>query len=128
MLEHPVATQSPEAQDGTPMVCYGEQHWSEKNRTPITAGMVIAPDIEGRPTSYVAGKASFDEMFPVELGRPAPAGGNVGTSTGAENSAGADDGGTSREEVPVDPRDQLSVLRQQLPARVSSSRGATSGP
>ncbi|MBJ6640204.1 hypothetical protein H4K36_24245 [Streptomyces sp. DHE7-1] len=71
VLEHPDATQPPEAQDGTPLVCYGEQHWSEKDRTPITAGMVIAPDIKGRPTGYVADTAWFDEMFPVELGHPA---------------------------------------------------------
>ncbi|MFC9490430.1 hypothetical protein ACFTZM_30685 [Streptomyces hydrogenans] len=124
VLEHPDATQPPEAQDGTPLVCYGEQHWSEKDRTPITAGMVIAPDIEGRPTGYVADKAWFDEMFPVELGRPAPAGGDVDTSTGTENAAGAGDGGTSREEVPVDPRDQLAALRQQLPARVELVEGS----
>lgn len=124
VLEHPDVTQPPEAQDGTPLVCYGEQHWNEKDRTPITAGMVIAPDIEGRPTGYVADKAWFDEMFPVELGRPAPAVGDASTSMGAGNSAGADDGGTSREEVPVDPRDQLAALRQQLPARVELVEGS----
>ncbi|MGW7587641.1 hypothetical protein [Streptomyces rubiginosohelvolus] len=124
VLEHPDATQPPEAQDGTPLVCYGEQHWSEKDRTPITAGMVIAPDIEGRPTGYVADKAWFDEMFPVELGRPAPAGGDASTSMGTGNSAGAGDGGSSREEVRVDPRDQLDMLRQQLPARVELVEGS----
>lgn len=124
VLEHPDATQPPEAQDGTPLVCYGEQHWSEKDRTPITAGMVIVPDIEGRPTGYVADKAWFDEMFPVELGRPAPAGGDASTSMGTGNSAGAGDGGTSREEVRVDPRDQLDALRQQLPARVELVEGS----
>ncbi|MFJ8669725.1 hypothetical protein [Streptomyces sp. NPDC093600] len=124
VLEHPDATQPPEAQDGTPMVCYGEQHWNEEDRTPITAGMVIVPDIEGQPTDYIADKAWFDEMFPMELGRPAPAGGDAGTSTGTENAAGAGDGGTSREEVPVDPRDQLAALRQQLPARVELVEGS----
>ncbi|MCC9157085.1 hypothetical protein LZP81_17575 [Streptomyces parvulus] len=124
VLEHPDATQPPEAQDDTPLVCYGEQHWSERDRTPITAGMVIAPDIEGRLTGYVADKAWFDEMFPVELGRPAPAVGDGSTSMGAGNSAGASDGGTSREEVPVDPRDQLAALRQQLPARVELVEGS----
>ncbi|MEU4730395.1 hypothetical protein [Streptomyces sp. NPDC023588] len=124
VLEHPDASQPPEAQDGTPLVCYGEQHWSEKDRTPITAGMVITPDIEGRPTGYVADKAWFDETFPVELGRLAPSGGDVGTSTGAGNSAGAGAGSTSREEAPVDPRDQLAALRQQLPARVELVEGS----
>ncbi|MCX5301917.1 MULTISPECIES: hypothetical protein [Streptomyces] len=118
------ATQPPEAQDGTPLVCYGEQHGSEKDRTPITAGMVIAPDIEGRPTAYVADKVWFVEMFPVELGRPALAGGDASTSMGTGNSAGAGDGGTSREEVRVDPRDQLDALRQQLPARVELVEGS----
>lgn len=124
VLEHPDATQPPEAQDGTPPVCYGEQHWSEEDRTPITAGMVIAPDIEGRPTGYVADKAWFDEMFPVELGRLAPAGADAGTSTGAGNSAGAIASSTSREDAPVDPRDQLAALRQQLPARVELVEGS----
>ncbi|MET9347522.1 hypothetical protein [Streptomyces termitum] len=81
--------------------------------------MVIAPDIEGRPTSYVADKAWFDETFPAELGRPAPAGGDAGTSTGTENATGGGDGGTSREEVQGDPRDQLAALRQQPAARVA---------
>ncbi|MCM9083480.1 hypothetical protein L1606_36310 [Streptomyces spororaveus] len=118
------ATQPPEAQDGTPLVCYGEQHGSEKDRTPITAGMVIAPDIEGRPTAYVADKVWFVEMFPVELGRPALAGGDASTSMGTGNSAGAGDGGTSREEVRGAPRDQLDALRQQLPARVELVEGS----
>lgn len=122
------ATQPPEAQDGTPLVCYGEQHGSEKDRTPITAGMVIAPDIEGRPTAYVADKVWFVEMFPVELGRPALAGGDASTSMGTGNSAGAGDGGTSREEVRVDPETSWTRCGSSCPPVSSSSRGVTSGP
>ncbi len=45
---------------------------------PIAADVVIAPDIRGGPNDCVAGKAWFDEAFPVELGCPAPAAGGAG--------------------------------------------------
>ncbi|MET8816434.1 hypothetical protein ABZW47_31090 [Streptomyces sp. NPDC004549] len=118
VLEHPDATQPPEAADGTPLTCYGEQHWDEGNRTPITAGMVIVPDREGRPTGHVADKAWFDETFPVELSRPAQPGGSASTPTAAGDNASPDAGTTSHEEAPADPRDHLATLRRELPARV----------
>lgn len=49
VLKHPDAPRPPEPDDGTPLVCYGEQHWAEPDRTAITEGMVIAPDTEGLP-------------------------------------------------------------------------------
>ncbi|MFD9561241.1 hypothetical protein [Streptomyces sp. NPDC059994] len=117
VLEHPDATQPPEAEDGNSLICYGEQHWVE-GRTPITAGMVIAPDIKGRPTHYVADKAWFDETFPVELGRPAP--GDPGSAS-ASTTAGISTNPTATTAhgaPPVDPHDQLAALRRELPARV----------
>lgn len=47
VLEHPDALRPPEPDDGTPLVCYGEQHWAEADRTAITAGMVIASGCRG---------------------------------------------------------------------------------
>ncbi|MFJ9508683.1 hypothetical protein ACIRPZ_33460 [Streptomyces anulatus] len=117
VLEHPDATQPPEAEDGMSLICYGEQHWA-KDRTPITAGMVIAPDIDGKPTRYVADKAWFDETFPVELGNPAP--GDPGSTT-ASPTAGASTNPavtTVHGAPPADPHDQLVRLRRELPARV----------
>ncbi|MGW6532129.1 hypothetical protein [Streptomyces venezuelae] len=123
VLEHPDAVQPPESEDGTPLICYGEQHWVE-DRTPITAGMVIAPDTEGQPTNYVADKAWFDETFPVELGRPAPA---TPGSTAHSSTAGAtstDPTATTAHGVPLaDPRDLLATLRRELPARVELVEG-----
>ncbi|MET8276376.1 hypothetical protein [Streptomyces sp. NPDC005096] len=123
VLEHPDATQPPEAEDGMPLICHGEQHWVE-DRTPITAGMVIAPDTEGRPTNYVADKAWFDETFPVELGRPAPAApGGTTNSTATGNST--DPTATTTHGSPLaDPRDQLATLRRELPARVELVEGS----
>ncbi|MFD9151907.1 hypothetical protein ACFWDF_32635, partial [Streptomyces diastaticus] len=116
VLEHPDATQPPEAESGEPLVCYGERHWVE-GRAPITAGMVIAPDTEGRPTHYVADKAWFDETFPVELGRPTPGSpGSTTTSTTAGTST--DPTATVNGAPPADPHDQLATLRRELPARV----------
>lgn len=122
VLEHPDATQPPEAEDGIPLICYGEQHWA-KDRTAITAGMVIAPDIDGQPTHYVADKAWFDETFPVELGRPAP--GDPGRTT-ASPTAGASTNPavtTVHGAPPTDPHDQLAMLRRELPARVELVEG-----
>lgn len=113
----------PEAEDGTPLICYGEQHWVE-DRTPITAGMVIAPDTEGRPTNYVADKAWFDETFPVELGRPVPAA--AGSTANSSTAAGTntDPTATTAHGVPLaDPRDLLATLRRELPARVELVEG-----
>ncbi|MEU5511463.1 hypothetical protein [Streptomyces fungicidicus] len=116
VLEHPDATQPPEADSGEPLVCYGERHWVE-GRTPITAGMVIAPDIEGRPTRYVADKAWFDETFPVELSRPAP--GSPGSTTTSPTAGTSTDPTASVHGAPpTDPHDQLATLRRELPARV----------
>jgi hypothetical protein len=120
VLEHPDATQPPAVEDGGPLVCYSERHLVEDEQSPITAGMVIVPDLEGRPTRYVADKEWFDETFPVELGRPAPA---PATSSGAVTGAsavqsGPDSGSTSHGEAPPDPRERLATLRRELPARV----------
>ncbi|MER5718702.1 hypothetical protein [Streptomyces sp. NPDC002132] len=116
VLEHPDATQPPEA-EGEPLVCYGERHWVE-GRTPITAGMVIAPDTEGRPTHYVADKAWFDETFPVELGRPAP-GSPGSTATSPTAGTSTDPTATTVHGAPAaDPHAQLATLRRELPARV----------
>ncbi|MGW7469296.1 hypothetical protein ACWGJT_32675 [Streptomyces xantholiticus] len=124
VLEHPDATQPPEAEGGTPLICYGEQHWVE-DRTAITAGMVIAPDIEGRPTHYVADKAWFDETFPVELSRATPAA--PGSATNAPTAIGNSTGpttATSHGAPLADPRDQLTALRLELPARVELVEGS----
>ncbi|MFI1189411.1 hypothetical protein [Streptomyces californicus] len=93
VLEHPDAVRPPESDDGTPLLCYGEREWAEKDLTAITAGMVIAPDTEGRPTRFVADKEWFDELFPVALGTPVsaasenPASASAGTGRTAEASA-----------------------------------------
>ncbi|XQE77513.1 hypothetical protein ACN24L_00055 [Streptomyces microflavus] len=126
VLEHPDAVRPPELDDGTPMVCYGEQDWDEKNRTAITAGMVIAPDTEGRPTPYIADKEWFDELFPVGLNAPAstasknPANAPVGTGNTTDAGAAT----IAHGEAAADPRDQLAALRRELPARVELVEGS----
>ncbi|MFD7900593.1 hypothetical protein [Streptomyces sp. NPDC059743] len=126
VLEHPDATQPPEAEDGKPLVCYGEQHLAEGDRTAITAGMVVAPDTEGRPTHHVADKTWFDETFPVNLGRPDPA--SAGNSTSSSMAVGTLTGpgfATTAHGAPLaDPRDQLAALRRELPARVELVGGS----
>lgn len=120
VLEHPDATQPPVAEDGGPLVCYGERHLPEEEQSAVTAGMVIVPDIEGRPTRYVADKDWFDETFPVELGHPAPnpaRSSGVGTGITLPASEPAS-GSTSHGEAPPDPRERLATLRRELPARV----------
>ncbi|MEU2049006.1 hypothetical protein ABZ757_26535 [Streptomyces albidoflavus] len=126
VLEHPDALRPPEPDDGTPLLCYGEQHWAEADRTAITAGMVIAPDAEGRPTRYVADKAWFDELFPVALGTPASAASGSPTNAPAVagNTAGASAVPTTHGEAAADPRDQLAALRRELPARVELVEGS----
>ncbi|MEW2217492.1 hypothetical protein AB0895_34410 [Streptomyces globisporus] len=126
VLEHPDAVRPPELDDGTPLVCYGEQDWDEKNRTAITAGMVIAPDTEGRPTPYIADKEWFDELFPVGLNAPAstasknPANAPVGTVNTTDAGAAT----VAHGEAAADPRDQLVALRRELPARVELVEGS----
>ncbi|MFE3144899.1 hypothetical protein [Streptomyces scopuliridis] len=90
-----------------------------------TAGMVIAPDAEGRPTSYVADKAWFDELFPVDLGAPAPTTSvtSINVSAAAGNMADAGAPTTAHGEAAVDPRDRLAALRRELPARVELVEG-----
>ncbi|MFF2465140.1 hypothetical protein [Streptomyces mirabilis] len=126
VLEHPDALRPPEVDDDTPLVCYGEQHWAESERTAITAGMVIAPDGEGRPTRYVADKAWFDELFPVDLCTPVPAtsGSPTNAPAGAGNTADAGAPTTANGEAAADPRDQLAKLRRELPARVELVEGS----
>ncbi|WP_181785329.1 hypothetical protein [Streptomyces phytophilus] len=113
VLEHPDATQPPEAESGETLICYGEQHWVE-GHTPITAGMITAPDSGGRPTRYIADKEWFDETFPVELGIPAAS--NTATSPTAGTSEGTT--ATIHGAPLADPHDQLATLRRELPARV----------
>ncbi|MFG2950466.1 hypothetical protein [Streptomyces adustus] len=121
VLERPDAMQSPEAEDGTSLICYGEQYWVE-GRTPITAGMVIAP--EGLPTGYVADKTWFDETFPVELGRPAPAAPGSTANSSTATGTSTDTTATAAQGVPLaDPRDLLATLRRELPARVELVEG-----
>ncbi|MCX4550394.1 hypothetical protein [Streptomyces sp. NBC_01500] len=126
VLEHPDALRPPEVDDDTPLVCYGEQHWAESERTAITAGMVIAPDGEGRRTRYVADKAWFDELFPVDLCNPVPAtsGSPANAPAGAGNTADAGAPTTANGEAAADPRDQLAKLRRELPARVELVEGS----
>ncbi|MFD8110083.1 hypothetical protein [Streptomyces microflavus] len=88
MLEHQDAVRPPASDDGTPLVCYGERDWAEKDRTAITA-----PDTEGRPTRFVADKEWFNELFPVALGTSMsaasenPASASAGTGRTAEAGA-----------------------------------------
>ncbi|WP_063737424.1 hypothetical protein [Streptomyces sp. RTd22] len=123
VLEHPDAPRPPEPDDGTPLICYGEQHWAEADRTAITAGMVIAPDAEGRPTRYVADKAWFDELFPVDLGTSVPEN-PANAPAGAGNTADAGAVTTTHGEAAADPCDQLATLRRELPARVELVEGS----
>lgn len=113
VLEHPDAPRPPEPDDGTPLICYGEQHWAEADRTAITAGMVIAPDAEGRPTRYVADKAWFDELFPVDLGIPVPES-PADSPTSAGNTADAGAVTTMLGEAAAAPRDQELSARVEL--------------
>ncbi|MGW2280733.1 hypothetical protein [Streptomyces sp. NPDC001770] len=126
VLEHPDAPRPPEPDDGTALVCYGEQHWAEADRTAIIAGMVIAPDTEGRPTHYVADKAWFDELFPVNLASPAPltSGNSANAPADAGNTADAGARTTAHGEAAADPRDQLAKLRRELTARVELVEGS----
>ncbi|WP_371604678.1 hypothetical protein OG345_40000 [Streptomyces sp. NBC_01220] len=126
VLKHPDAPRPPEPDDGTPLVCYGEQHWAEPDRTAITEGMVIAPDTEGRPTRYVADKAWFDELFPVSLGTPVPATSSATTVNPPAEAGNAADAGaptSAHGEAAADPRDRLAALRRELPARVELVEG-----
>ncbi|MFJ2218244.1 hypothetical protein ACIQVO_38615 [Streptomyces sp. NPDC101062] len=126
VLEHPDALRPPEVDDDTPLVCYGEQHWAESERTVITAGMVIVPDGEGRPTRYVADKAWFDEFFPVDLCPPvtATSGSPANAHAGSENTADAGAPTTAIGQAVADPRDQLAKLRRELSARVELVEGS----
>ncbi|MFI6875799.1 hypothetical protein ACIBL6_20435 [Streptomyces sp. NPDC050400] len=128
VLEHPDATEAPEAPGGELPVCYGEKHWSEEDRTPIVPGMVLAPDLNGNATSFVADKAWFDHLFPVDLGR-AP---RAGDSDSDANSGGTTSENTSQldgttalhgQVPPPDPRDRLTELRRDLPARIELAEG-----
>lgn len=95
----------------------------EDGLLPAPAGMVIAPDIEGRPTRYVADKAWFDELFPVDLCIPVPESpANSPASAGSMADAGAV--ATTHGEAAADPRDQLAALRRELPARVELVEGS----
>jgi hypothetical protein len=130
VLEHPDATMAPETPGGGQPVCYGEQDWDIEKRTAIVPGMVLVPDVDGRPTSFVADKAWLDETFPVKLDRSAQrqaAGGGSGGQSAARTSDPAGASTTVHEEVPVDPRDQLACLRGELPARVELAEGSYRG-
>ncbi|MCG6495708.1 hypothetical protein MCM47_15480 [Kitasatospora sp. A2-31] len=128
VLQHPDATQAPEAPDGGLPVCYGESLWGEEDRTPIVPGMVLAPDLNGDPTSYVADKEWFDHLFPTELGRASRTGGASDGTTSTE--AGSDSSGepydattVNGQTPPADPRDRLTELRRELPARIELAEG-----
>ncbi|WP_225847308.1 hypothetical protein [Streptomyces sp. HPF1205] len=128
VLEHPDATQAPEAPDGDRPVCYAERLWPEEDRTPIVPGMVLAPDINGDVTSFVADKEWFDHLFPTDLGRASRTGGSAGDTGDAgedsESTDGEDDATTVHGQVPpADPRDRLAELRGELPARIELAEG-----
>ncbi|RKT07937.1 hypothetical protein BX286_6014 [Streptomyces sp. 3211.6] len=127
VLAHPDAMEPPETPEGGRPVCYGERYWDDTARTAIVPGMVLVPDMDGRPTSFVVDKAWFDEMFPVELGRATQTHAAGGASGGPSTSRAidpADAGATVHEYAPVDPRDQLASLRRELPARVELAEGS----
>ncbi|MFF9785136.1 hypothetical protein [Streptomyces nigrescens] len=127
VLEHPDATEAPETPDGGRPVCYGEQDWQDEERTAIVPGMMLVPDIDGRPTSFVADKAWFDEMFPAKLDRSGQTKG-AGDASGGQSATGtsepANPSTTVHEEVTEDPHDQLARLRRELPARVELAEGS----
>ncbi|MFC9278107.1 hypothetical protein [Streptomyces collinus] len=125
VLHHPDATQAPEAPGGGLPVCYGESLWSEEDRTPIVPGMVLAPDLKGDATAFVADKEWFDHLFPPELGRSARSGGDTGGEGASSDSTDqADDATTVQGQAPPsDPRDRLAELRRELPARIELAEG-----
>ncbi|AGS72312.1 hypothetical protein [Streptomyces collinus] len=128
VLQHPDATQAPEAPGGGRLVCYGESLWSEEDQTPIVPGMVLAPDINGEATSFVADKAWFDHLFPAELGRASrtgASGSNAGDGGSDSESTNQSDGATTihGQVPPSDPRDRLAELRRELPARIELAEG-----
>jgi hypothetical protein len=128
VLEHPDATQAPQAPDGSQPVCFGESLWSESDRSPMVPGMVLVPDLNGEATSFVADKEWFDQLFPTELGR------EPGASSSSSNPG---DGGTGHESTdqsedsttvqgqgsPADPHERLADLRRELPARIELAEG-----
>lgn len=123
VLEHPDATQVPEAPGGGQPVCYGEKSWDEEDRTPIVPGMVLAPDINGHATSLIADKEWFDHLFPPDLGRTSPTRTPAGNTSVAATALGSTNQASSAATVhgqvpPSDPRDRLAELRRELPARV----------
>ncbi|CAM5653971.1 hypothetical protein GCM10010261_63950 [Streptomyces pilosus] len=87
--------------------------------------MVIAPDIEGRPTNYAADTTWFDETLPVKLGHPAPGTFGSTTTTSPTTGTSADpDVTTVHGAPPADPHGQLATLRRKLPARVELVEGS----
>ncbi|MFI7351507.1 hypothetical protein ACIBSR_35260 [Streptomyces sp. NPDC049936] len=85
--------------------------------------MVLAPDLNGEATSFVADKAWFDHLFPAELGRASRAGAsgsNAGDRGGDSGSTNQSDGATTihGQVSPSDPRDRLAELRRELPPRI----------
>ncbi|MFF7081257.1 hypothetical protein [Streptomyces lavendulae] len=128
VLQHPDATEAPEAPGGGLPVCYGERHVAEEDRTPIVPGMVLVPDLDGAPTGFVADKEWFDRRFPVELARSGRAGttgdGTAGAEAASEDSDQADDATTVIGQTPpADPRVRLAELRRELPARIELAVG-----
>ncbi|MFC8699614.1 hypothetical protein [Streptomyces parvus] len=130
VLENPDATETPEAPDGTRLICYGEQTWPEESRTTIVPGMILAPDTEGQPTALVVDKAWFDELFPPTWGSTFQGGSSRSATTGTTGSAdqadedrSSDDTSRAAGGVAADPRAQLGTLRKELPAKIELVEG-----
>ncbi|MEU6323435.1 hypothetical protein [Streptomyces sp. NPDC047009] len=51
VLEHPDALRPPEVDDDTPLVCYGEQHWAESERTARAGPPATSPTRRGSTSS-----------------------------------------------------------------------------
>jgi hypothetical protein len=125
VLQHPDATEPPEAPGGGLPVCFGETHLAEEDRTPIVPGMILVPDLDGAPTGFVADKEWFDRLFPVEL---AQSGASHGGAAGAQADSEDDDEAAQATTVtgqtpPTDPHDRLAELRRGLLARIELAAG-----
>ncbi|MFI5704847.1 hypothetical protein ACIA78_32995 [Streptomyces xanthochromogenes] len=117
VLAHPDATEAPVSPDGSPVVVYGERSSDPARRSTLVPGMVLAPDTSGMPTSFVADKAWFDELFPPEdIDRTQQLGSSsspsLGTTAASASNAKRVEGTTQ------DSREQLRSMRQELPPRI----------
>ncbi|MCP2343161.1 hypothetical protein [Actinomadura rupiterrae] len=125
VLEHSDATRAPTAPDGTTPICYGEQDWEPGSRTPIVAGMILVPGIDGNPTSFVVDKEWFDQTFPpVTPQTPRGATNRGDDQSGKDDDTRPDIVMRAPDTVAADPRARLGVLRRELPARIELTTAA----